>query len=64
MTMELADDAFFRSYLTCLNNNQLSRLIEWQGERISADPSKDIVLDATSKKRLIYLEIKRRRDNV
>ncbi|KKN78974.1 hypothetical protein LCGC14_0344500 [marine sediment metagenome] len=57
--MELAGDAFFLSYLSSLTNNQLSRLIDWQDERISADPTS--LDDAVSKKRLIWAEQRRRK---
>jgi len=60
MTMILSGDAFFKAYLRALNSRQLAALDGWQGERLADSPNKDIVLDATTKKRLVYLEQKRR----
>ena len=62
MTMDLSDNAFFLSYLRVLNCNQLQSLYEYQGERLSDNPSKDIVTDCIEKKRIIYQEILKRRD--
>ena len=61
MTMDLGGDAFFVSYLQALSNKQLEALSEWQRERLTGTTNKDIVTDAVEKKRLIYLE-RRRRD--
>ena len=60
--MDLAGDAFFKSWLKALNRNQLQALDDWQEERMSGKPSKDIITDALSKKRMLYQEIGRRRD--
>ena len=63
MTMDLAGDAFFSAFLLALTSRQLQNLKGWQEERITADPSEETVLDCTTKKRLIHLEERRRRDN-
>ena len=62
MTMDLSDSAFFAAYLRALTSRQLEVLTGWQDSRLSDDPNKEVVLDATSKKRNIYLEQKRRSD--
>ena len=60
MTMELAGDAFFKTYLRALTSRQLIALLEWNDERISADPTS--LDDAVSKKRLIWSEQRRRNE--
>ena len=62
MTMNLDNAAFFKSWLRALNRKQLLALDDWQGERLSGKPSKDLVIRTIEKKRLIYQEIRRRRD--
>jgi hypothetical protein len=61
MTMDLSGNAFLQAYLRSLKDWQLSGLNDWQGERLSDSPSKDTITDALDKKRMIYLEQKRRR---
>jgi len=61
--MDLSDNAFFKSWLKALNRKQLSALTAWQEERLSDNPSKDIVTDCIEKKRIIYQEIRRRDEN-
>ena len=64
MTMDLTRGAFFSAYLRALNSRQLDALRGWQDSRLADSPCEDVVLDATRKKRTIYLEQKRRSENV
>jgi len=59
--MSLDNNAFFKSYLAALTDNQLDALVIWQEERLSGKPSKDVVTDCLAKKRMLYQE-RRRRD--
>ena len=60
MTMDLSDSAFFAAYLRALTSRQLEVLTGWQDSRLSDDPNKEVIADALTKKRTIYLEQKRR----
>ena len=60
MTMILSGKAFLRAYLRSLKDWQLIGLDDWQGERLSDSPNQETLTDALDKKRLIYLEQKRR----
>ena len=60
MTMDLSDSAFFAAYARALTSKQLDVLTCWQDSRLSDDPNKEVIADALTKKRTIYLEQKRR----
>ena len=60
MTMDLTRGAFFSAYLRALNSRQLDALRGWQDSRLADGPGKDVIADALTKKRTIYLEQKRR----
>lgn len=58
---DLSQGGLFKSYLQVLSSRQLDKLTQWQGDRLADSPSKDTITDALDKKRMIYLEQKRRR---
>jgi len=58
--MDLMQDGFFKAYLTALTDHQLDALVDWQDTRLADNPTKDVVADALSKKRLIWSERGRR----
>ena len=63
MTMALGAGEFFDSYLQALSNKQLEALTEWQNTRLAENPDEKTIADAIEKKRLIYLERRRRDGN-
>ena len=62
--MDLSDSAFFAAYVRALTSRQLSVLTGWQDSRLSDDPNKEVIADALTKKRTLYLEKKRREELV
>ena len=62
--MDLSDSAFFAAYVRALNSRQLDALTGWQDSRLSDDPNKEVIADALTKKRTLYLEKKRREELV
>lgn len=58
MTMDLQDNAFFKSFLTALSTEKLDALKDWQDERMSGNPDKEA--DCLMRKRLIDAERRRR----
>ena len=60
MTMELRDNALFKSFLKALSTDKLDALEDWQDERMSGNPDKDTTEDCIMRIRLIVDERRRR----
>ena len=58
MTMELRDNALFKTFLTALSPKQLDALEDWQDERMSGNPDNEA--DCLMRKDLINAERSRR----
>ena len=58
MTMDLQDNALFKSFLKALSTDKLDALEDWQDERMSGNPNKEA--DCLMRKDLISAERSRR----
>ena len=58
MTMDLRDNALFKSFLKALSTDKLDALEDWQDERMSDNPDKEA--DCLMRKDLINAERSRR----